>query len=55
MGLDSEVVCIEHLATDATRYKDPIDMQPAHLVDRTDGPARLLRHHGADQHHLGYW
>jgi hypothetical protein len=54
MGRDSEVVCIEHLATDATRYKDPITMQPAHLMHHTDGPARLLRRLGADQHHLGY-
>jgi hypothetical protein len=34
--------------------RTPSTSQPAHLVDHTDGPARLLRQHGADQHHLGY-
>jgi hypothetical protein len=54
MGRDSEVVCSEHLATDAGTTT-PSTSQPAHLMHHTDGPARLLRHHGLTSTIWGGW
>jgi hypothetical protein len=52
-GMRDSAVCIEHLATDATRYNDPID-QPASPPRGPHGwvsaPAAATR---ADQQHLG--
>jgi hypothetical protein len=52
-GMQDSAVCIEHLATDATRYKDPINhaASPPHAPHGwASAPDAATR---ADQHHLG--